>query len=265
MIDKALTIMGVVNVTPDSFSDGGQWVDPELAWSRGVELAEAGADVIDLGAESSRPGASEVPLDKEWARLEPVLELFRKRNPNIAVSVDTYKPEIMLMAAELGAQVINDIKGGADESTLKLLAQKGVTYLAMHMHRSPLSMQQSPLSANDALDVVADFYDETYHKLKRCGFSEDKILLDPGIGFGKSDAANFQLIAQAMQKSSQYPILLGISRKSFIGRALDLPDPLTRDLPSKMMEMTLILSGIKAIRTHEVKALHQVRRQVLHS
>ena len=251
--------MGVLNVTPDSFSDGGKFLDPGRALEWSLKMSEDGADIIDIGAESSRPGASIVDVEEEWRRLEPILSRLSQSGFKTPVSVDTYKPEIMVRLNDYGVAIVNDIKGGADEPTLRVLAEQGLIYVAMHMHRSPGDMQMSPLSGKEAVIQVQGFYDNVEQKLKNAGFEKSKIWLDPGIGFGKDDEANLKLLQQSLAIGSDKNILLGISRKSFMGRLLDLDNPLDRDPPSKMLEATFLMCGIKCIRTHDVKRLSRIR------
>ena len=260
LLNKNCLIMGVVNITPDSFSDGGDFLDPNDAYSQAALLDEQGADVVDLGAESSRPGATPLTDQEEWDRLEPLLLKLRQRPLRAKISLDTYKTQTMLRSLDFGIDIINDIKGGADQAVLKKLAAAGVGYCAMHMHRNPELMQVSPLEPEQALREVGDFYQKTYSHLKNCGFSDDKIWLDPGIGFGKTDTANLQLIQQATEMASQYPIAIGISRKSFMGRLLGIQSPLDRDGPSKMLEFSLMHSGIGMIRTHDVASLAKIKK-----
>ena len=171
--------MGILNVTPDSFSDGGLYLDPSLALQRVQQMCEEGADIIDIGAESSRPGADFVSVDEEWKRLEPILSRMSKESLSAHISVDTNKPEIMKRLNDFGVSMVNDIKGGADRETLELLADQGLTYVAMHMHKQPDKMQMQPLLGVEAVEDVKSFYKETLEKLKAAGFSENKIWLDP--------------------------------------------------------------------------------------
>jgi dihydropteroate synthase len=256
-------IIGVLNVTPDSFSDGGTFLDPEKAAARAWDLANAGADVIDIGAESTRPGSAVVDADEEWRRLEPVLAALADQKPKARISLDTYKPMTMRRALDYPVDIINDISGIADRPTLETLAKRGLTYWAMHMHRDPAHMHKDPLDAAEALRAVAVFYEETQQKLMEIGFSKDRIWLDPGVGFGKTDRANVQIIGQALAESVNYEIVLGISRKSFIGRLLGITDPKERDAPSKMLELSFLLTGIRGIRTHDVARLRKLRDLVV--
>lgn len=252
-------IMGVVNLTPDSFSDGGNFLDPARALAHIERLFDEGADIVDLGAESSRPGAQVVDLEEEWRRLFPILTgLSRLKLPG-RISLDTYKPEIMRRALAFPVDIINDISGGADLETLQLLAKNGLIYLAMHMHRNPASMQKEPLTAEVAVAEVAAFYRQTELRLLQAGFHPSRIWLDPGIGFGKTDAANLSLLRQAQSLMRRYSIVIGISRKSFLGRLFELENPADRDPVSKMLELSCMLAGAKVIRTHEVSKLFQIR------
>lgn len=252
--------MGVVNITPDSFSDGGQFLSPDSACDHIMRLVDDGADVIDLGAESSRPGAKLVSFETEWQRLEPVLNRLARRDLGARLSLDTNKPEIMRRAPDLGVEFINDIKGGADDDTLSYLASKGISYIAMHMHREPECMQAEPLQPQLAISLVRDFFAAAHNRLAGAGFANEKIWLDPGIGFGKSDAANLSLLQLSMSLASEHNLVVGISRKSFIGRLLDIESPVQRDAPSKMLELGLILAGVRVIRTHDVKRLDLIRQ-----
>ncbi len=252
-------IMGVVNITPDSFSDGGSYLDPEKALTQIEKLVTEGADIVDLGAESSRPGAEHVSLEEEWRRLAPVLEQIRERFPKTLFSLDSYKSEIMRRALAYPVSIINDIRGGTDQETLEFIAERKCIYLAMHMHRSPQTMQTEPLDGTEAVAELESFYKDTHQRLRSIGFSSESIWLDPGIGFGKTDRANLQLIRQAIKRADDFNIVLGVSRKSFIGRLLDVPNPLDRDPPTKMLEFSFLLSGIKAIRTHDVQKLRMMR------
>jgi dihydropteroate synthase len=253
-------IMGIVNVTPDSFSDGGNFLDPSLAVDQCVRLIDHGADYIDIGAESSRPGAVAITPDAEWQRLEPVLGLLAQRNIAAKISIDTRNPQTMLKAAQAGISMINNICGLADSDTLKQLAATDkMEYLAMHMSGSPGDMQNKPLAAAAARVAVENFFHSADRELRDAGFAEDEIWLDPGIGFGKTDAANVNLIANTRQWSRRFNIGIGVSRKSWLGRTLEIPVPKDRDSASKMLELGLWIAGAKLIRTHDVKRLNGIR------
>jgi dihydropteroate synthase len=256
-------IIGVLNVTPDSFSDGGTFLDPEKAVAHAWDLVNEGADVIDIGAESTRPGSALVDADEEWRRLEPVLAALADQKPKARISLDTYKPVTMRRALDYPVDIINDISGVADHLTLETLAKLGLTYWAMHMHRDPANMHRDPLDGDEALRSVSAFYQNTEATLKAAGFSPDRIWLDPGVGFGKTDRANVQVMRQALAEAARYEIILGVSRKSFIGRLLGIPEPRERDAASKMLELGFLFAGVRGIRTHDVARLKKLRDLVV--
>jgi dihydropteroate synthase len=253
-------VMGVLNVTPDSFSDGGLFLTPDNALAQAAKLVEDGADILDIGAESSRPGSTPLSVEDEWSRLEPILRRLSASNFPLGLSVDTYKPEIMKRAVDYGATIVNDIRGAAhSDEVLADLASKKVTYLAMHMHKDPGTMQVDPLGRKEAVTVVESFFEKTHTRLLSLGFPENKIWLDPGIGFGKNDKGNLALLQSVPRWTQTFSLAMGVSRKSFIGRLLDIPDPAERDNPTKMLELGLLLSGVKVIRTHTVRPIVRLR------
>jgi dihydropteroate synthase len=254
-------IMGIVNVTPDSFSDGGAYFDHGAAAAHAEELIAAGADVVDCGAESSRPGAKPVPEAEEWRRLSPLLERLARSGAKAQISVDTYKPEIMRRAADHGATFINDIRGAAtlSDAFLAELAQKGMSYIAMHLAGDPQTMQQSPLSGAQAYRSVSEFFTKAGSRLKAAGFPPERIWLDPGIGFGKDDSGNLSLLRLAIEQSASANVVVGVSRKAMLGRMLGIDDPKARDAPSKTLELGLMLAGVSMIRTHAVADLARMR------
>lgn len=250
-------IMGVLNVTLDSFSDGGKFLDQKKAWEHLEQLVADGADIIDIGAESSRPGAKPISSDDEWSRLRPLLEQARKSAPAVRISVDTRKPELMVKAADHGACFINDIEGGRDLNTLKLLARyPDISFISMHMHGDPQTMQNQPLAGKAGLQKIDAFFTEKKRVLTECGFPAARIWLDPGFGFGKTDELNAKVLAAIpgwVQKGIQ--VALGVSRKSFFGRMLEIAEPDQRDAPSKICELAAALLGVSIIRTHNVRQL----------
>jgi dihydropteroate synthase len=252
--------MGVVNITPDSFSDGGKFFVPEKAYDHARRLVSDGADIIDFGAESTRPGAKPVSEEDEWSRLWPVLDLIVKNPLGAKVSVDTAKPGIMERLLDYPVDIVNDVGGARQpKQLLKALARSEMTYLAMHMHLDPETMQMVPLQGRECLESIRAFFQETYARLASCGFEPSKIWLDPGIGFGKTDAANLKILAQVIRRPGDFNIAIGISRKSFLGRIMDIEVPEDRDPPSKTLEMALLFAGVKVIRTHNVKTLSRMR------
>jgi dihydropteroate synthase len=256
-------IMGILNVTPDSFSDGGHYNSISQCLTRALEMAQQGADIIDIGAESTRPGAQFLPWSEEWQKLEPVLTALAGplADLGVAVSVDSWKPEIMERALGFGCTMLNSVRGffHLPEGLLKKLAAlPQLKLVAMHMHGIPVNMQKHPLDAEQALMEVELFAKRTLSHLESAGVDSQRVYLDPGIGFGKSDQANLQLMQWAMRQAASRPMLVGISRKGFIGRLFDLPDPLGRDGISKAFEICLMMGHVQMIRTHDVQGLRRL-------
>lgn len=256
--------MGIVNVTPDSFSDGGEHLDTRTAIARAHQLIEDGADMIDLGAESTRPGATAVDEHEEWRRLKPVLTALAKIVPrHVCLSVDTSKLVIMDRAVDAGAKVINDVTGvSADPQSLERFAKLGIGYIAMHMHKTPQTMQLAPLGPEEAVRAVNHAFEEYARILKAAGYSDDHYWLDPGIGFGKGLSANLCILNQTPNWSKTYPIAIGVSRKSFIGRLTGIEIPKDRDPASKLFEIQQAAAGASLIRTHDVAGLARLRSQI---
>ncbi len=255
--------MGVINVTPDSFSDGGRFDHVDAATRQAEKLLAEGADLLDLGGESTRPGSHPVSVEEERKRLEPVLKRLGPSLKRPILSLDTYKPEIMRLGVDCGVGIINNIRGLADEKTLRFLAAQQVTYLAMHCHGEPKTMQVNPLGAEEALASVESFFVTAEKALGEAGFPREKIWLDPGIGFGKSDAANLKLLSLIPRFSARYNLAVGISRKGFIGRMTGVQKPEDRDPPTKMLEWMLAEQGVKVIRTHDVAGLAHIRNMTV--
>lgn len=253
-------IMGVVNITPDSFSDGGHFLDPGAAFAQAEKLVADGAEIVDIGAESSRPGSRQVSQDEEWARLLPVLTRLAKGTLKAQISLDTRKPELMMKATDFGISFINDIEGGRDEKVLRFLAaRREISYICMHMHGNPETMQKSPLSGTAGIRAIDQFFKEKTQLLASCGFSPERIYLDPGFGFGKTDDLNAKILAHtAGWAAAGQQLAVGVSRKSFFGRTLGLENPADRDAPSKICELSLAIMGASIIRTHDVKRLKRL-------
>lgn len=260
--DHPFLILGVLNLTPDSFSDGGRYVDLERAVDHAVQMREEGADLIDLGAESTRPGAQNVAANVEWARLDPVLNALAKCGIT-QLSIDTYKPEVMLRAAKSGISFINCVDGIPDRSTLFQLAEfSDLRFCAMHCTGGIRNAHRVDLQKTEVKPVLSNFFVDAHQTLKDCGFDDQRIWLDPGFGFGKTDAALIELLRCLPAWAQQHQLLVGVSRKSWIGRMLGIQDPQHRDEPSKILELALALSGVKAIRTHSVGALQRIRKMI---
>ena len=244
-------IMGILNVTENSFSDGGKYLNPEAALKHAFNMIEEGADIIDIGAVSTKPGSDPVDEKVEIKRIIPVIEKILKKYPDTIISVDTQKSNVAEAALESGAKIINDVSGfNFDPSILKIVKKYNAAYVLMHMKGIPKSMQQNPFYE----DLVTEIYDFLFNKIaiiKKTGINN--IFIDPGIGFGKSVDHNYELLRRLGDfKSLGCPILAGVSRKSFIGKSLALEID-QRDFPSSIIETLAIKNGAKIIRTHNVK------------
>lgn len=262
-------IMGIVNLTPDSFSDGGQFVSDQAALKHAEQLIKDGADILDLGAESSRPGAPPVSLDDELARLLPVLREAVKLG--VPISVDTYKPQVMQAALDAGADIINDIWGFRREDAGISAAQAVMDHgrcglVMMHMHRDPQTMQLDPLPESE--DVVQrvkydllSFYEHlTQIPCRRQADSDlkSRLLIDPGIGFGKTVSQNFALLARQRELLTLgFPLLAGWSRKSSLGAVTGLQDAKDRVIPSVAAALLALERGASVLRVHDVRETAQ--------
>ena len=246
-------IMGVLNVTPDSFSDGGRFFDPSAAIARGLVMVEEGADILDIGGESTRPGATPVEAEEELRRILPVIRGLRKQS-RIPISIDTMKARVAAAAVEAGADIINDISGlQHDPDMARVAAESEAGLVLMHLRGTPRTMQQEP----EYTDVVA----EVCGRLRSAGnaaisagVAVDRLVFDPGIGFGKTMDHNLALL-RALPSFQIYgrPVLLGVSRKSFIGRLLGNTDPLSREAPTIALTAWARQHGVRILRVHAVK------------
>lgn len=252
-------VMGIVNVTPDSFSDGGQFFDTEKALAHAEKLIAEGADIIDVGGESTRPRATPVPLDEELRRVIPVIEKLA-RSVNIPISIDTMKPEVAARALEAGASIVNDVAANrADPAMWRVVAGQEAGYVCMHMQGTPETMQINPLYL-DVVEDVQGFFVERLERLKEHGVAGEQVLLDPGIGFGKTVAHNLQLIGRLQEFTKlEKPLLLGVSRKSFLQKASG--DALPERLPAALACTSMAIeAGVNIIRTHDVAETLQAMR-----
>ena len=249
LIPGRTLVCGIINVTPDSFSDGGRWNDPAAAVARALELQAQGADMLDIGGESTRPGTEPVPLEEEKRRVLPVLKALAGRL-DIPVSVDTYKPELASLAVKAGASLINDISGFTDPAMIETAASAGAGAIVMHMQGEPRTMQAAPVYNKDVVAEVKDYLAGRAAALKAAGVRQ--IILDPGIGFGKTLDHNLRLIARLDEiKAVGYPLLLGVSRKTFIGK-LAGSDPQDR-LSGTIAACVLCAErGADILRVHDV-------------
>ncbi len=207
-------IMGVVNITPDSFSDGGRYAQTDQAVAHALQLVQDGADILDIGGESTRPGAPPVPEDIEWQRIRPVLAALQ--TAGVALSVDTRKPGLMRLALDLGCDMINDVSGFNDPQAIAAVAQSDCACCVMHMQGNPLTMQATP-DYRDVLSELSLYFYDRVTALTQAGVNQNRIVLDPGIGFGKTVQHNLRLLQHLRQLHDDLPFLVGVSRKSLIG------------------------------------------------
>jgi dihydropteroate synthase len=246
--------MGIVNVTPDSFSDGGLHFDPDAAIAHALQLVEAGADLLDVGAESTRPGSAAVPPEEQLRRLVPVLRALRPRVV-VPISIDTTSAQVARAALDLGADVINDTSGvRADAAMPAVLAASDCGVVVMHMQGTPRTMQQSPAYA-DVVREVAAWMRERLAALATAGIAAERIVLDPGIGFGKLLQHNLALLRDLDRlQALGRPLVVGASRKSFLGALLDEPAPRARLAGDLAVVAHARAAGVAILRVHDVRA-----------
>lgn len=245
-------IMGILNLTPDSFSDGGQFSDKNQATDYALKMIEDGADMIDIGGESTRPGAEPVSLDEELKRTISIIKSIRQQS-DCLISIDTYKSPVAEAALDVGANLVNDISGLTfDEKMIDIVIARKVPVILMHMKGTPRSMQVDP-HYNNVIKEICEFFKRKVKSAKNSGILDNMIILDPGIGFGKRLEDNFEIIRELKQICTMgYPILLGPSRKSFIGASLNLP--VEERLEGTLASITAgIMNGANIIRVHDVK------------
>lgn len=244
-------ILGVVNVTPDSFFDGGKFFETDAAVGHALELAAQGADILDIGGESTRPGAEPVSETEEMRRVIPVIEKLAAK-VRIPLSIDTMKPTVARAALQAGASIINDVAANREDDAMwKVAAEFRAGYICMHAQGTPQTMQLNPVYV-DVVREVGEFFGERLARLNACGVAADQVVLDVGIGFGKTLEHNLQLLANLGSFTKwRRPLLLGVSRKSFIGKLLGAK--LNERLPASLACASLaIASGVQIIRTHDV-------------
>ena len=251
--------MGIVNVTPDSFSDGGKYFDPADAVERGERLIEEGADILDLGAESTRPGAAAVEAEEEWRRLQPVLIALRRNHPDLQLSIDTGKAVIARRALAEGASLINDISGGRDLEMFPLIAKTGCPFVLMHMRGTPATMTAQTDYPDGVVAGVIHELRTSAAAARLAGVKPEQLIYDPGIGFAKTAAQSVELLRALPEFVKEFgAVLLGASRKSFI-RELDpaRPAPDSRLAGSIAAALCGAESGCSIIRVHDVAATRQ--------
>jgi len=254
-------LMGVLNVTPDSFSDGGRFFKLEEAVKQGIKLAEEGADIIDIGGESTRPGSEPVPIEEELRRIIPVIEQLAQII-KVPISIDTYKSKVAKEALDAGAWMVNDISGlRFDPEMKKVIAEYDVPVVLMHIQGTPRNMQENPKYEN-LLEDIKSYLNQSISIAEEAGIGEDKIIIDPGIGFGKTLDDNLKILKNLREfKSLEKPVMIGVSRKSFIGKILDLPTD--ERLEGSLVSMAVaIMNGANILRVHDIKESKRVAKLV---
>lgn len=260
VLGERTLVMGVLNVTPDSFSDGGLYLDPDAAVAHALEIESAGADILDIGGESTRPGSQGIAAKEELRRILPVIERLRGRL-RIPISVDTSKAEVAQATAEAGAEIVNDVTAlRGDPRLAEVARRRRLPVVLMHMRGEPRTMQKKPLARDVMRDVVAGLR-RAIALARRAGIAKSQIVLDPGFGFGKSYTQNFKLLANLAELARLgFPLLVGTSRKSFLGAALGGAPENERRWGTAATVAAAILGGAHIVRVHDVAEMVQVAR-----
>ena len=246
-----MLLMGIVNVTPDSFSDGGRLGD--AAVQHGLRLLEEGADWLDIGGESTRPGAAAVPPEEEAARVLPVIHALRHARPDAKLSIDTRRASVAAAALAAGVQMVNDVSGGADPEMLPLVARAGAEIVLMHMRGDPATMMAQTGYGNVVREVWAALVERRDAAL-HAGIDVSRIHLDPGIGFAKTTPQNLALLHTLPEYAAQHPVLLGASRKAFLGALTGQSNPAERVEGSVAVALWAVTAGVRILRVHDVAA-----------
>jgi dihydropteroate synthase len=255
-------VMGIVNVTPDSFSDGGAFANTPDAIAHGRDLVADGADILDIGGESTRPGADPVPADQERSRVLPVIAGLCAEAPDTPISVDTRRADVARAAIETGASIVNDVSAGADPSMFPVVREAGAGLILMHMKGEPRTMQQDP-TYSDVVGEVRDFLADRIGAAVGAGVGREHICVDPGIGFGKDLGHNLTLLRDIRTFADlRVPSLVGVSRKRFIGELTDAQDPADRVEGTAGAVAWCAAQGVDIVRVHDVLAMSRVVRVV---
>ncbi|MDH4229184.1 MAG: dihydropteroate synthase [Nitrospirota bacterium] len=260
---RRTALMGVLNVTPDSFSDGGNFFHPQQAVAHALELATHGADLLDLGGESTRPGARPVDVDEEIRRVVPVIQALRAAGVSLPISIDTTKAAVARAAIAAGADAVNDVSAFTlDPEMAATCAELEVPVVLMHMRGEPRTMQDHP-EYHNVVGEVADYLEGRVRAAIAAGIRRDRIALDPGLGFGKDTTHNLLLLKGLSQLTrTGLPVVVGSSRKSFIGRILEQPDPARREWGTAATVAWAIAHGARVVRVHAVREMTQVTRVI---
>ncbi|KTC76878.1 dihydropteroate synthase [Legionella brunensis] len=250
-------IMGILNVTPNSFSDGGRYLNREIAVAHALQMVAAGADIIDIGGESSKPGAEPVSCSEELARVIPVIEKLRAET-DVCISIDTTKAQVMQEAVAAGASLINDITALNDPKSLQIAAQLNVPVCLMHMQGEPMTMQKQPQYSNDIIDELNSFFQQKIHICLSAGIKFENLILDPGFGFGKLPEHNLRIVKHLSAfKEHKLPVMLGASRKTTLGVILEKPVE-QRLFGGLAIGMFAALQGVAILRTHDISETKEV-------
>ncbi len=253
-LGKRTLVMGIVNVTPDSFSDNAMFASAEDAVAHGARLVDEGADIVDVGGESTRPGSDPVEFDEELRRVVPVIEGLAKARPGTPISVDTRKPEVAIAALDAGARVVNDITAGRDAKLLEIVARTGAGIVLMHMLGEPKTMQDDP-RYDDVVAEVNEFLRERTEAAVFAGIPEERVCIDPGIGFGKTLDHNLALLrAVPTLRMLGAAVMVGASRKGVIGTLTGIEDPAARLEGSLAVAVLAAAHGADLVRVHDVEA-----------
>lgn len=247
-------ICGIVNVTPDSFSDGGQWLAPEDAIAHGLRLVEEGADLLDVGGESTRPGAQSVSAADEIARVVPVIAALAQRT-RVPISVDTSKAQVMRAAIDAGAGMVNDVRALREPDAMAVIADSGVAVALMHMQGEPRTMQDAP-HYDDVTGEVHRFLAERVFACQMVGIDKRRIVVDPGFGFGKDERHNLRLLRDLARLAELAPVMAGLSRKALIGALTGQPSGAARAVGSAAAALIAVQNGARIVRVHDVAATH---------
>lgn len=247
---RRTVVMGVLNITPDSFSDGGLFMDSAQALAHAKQMVQDGADIVDVGGESTRPGAKLVSQEEELRRVKPVVDLLVREG--IVVSIDTQKPGVAEECLQKGASLVNDVSGLKNEAMAQIVARHNVPVVIMHMKGTPQDMQQDPAYERGVVEEIKEFFRERIQKAKEAGIQD--IILDPGIGFGKTLEHNLEILRRLSEfKDLGYPLLIGTSRKSFIGKLMGNAPPEERLEGTIASMIVAVMNGARFVRVHDVK------------
>ena len=254
-------IMGILNVTPDSFSDGGKFLSVDTAVEHGLQMIAAGADILDVGGESTRPGAQPVAMEEELRRVVPVIERLR-RESRVLISIDTMKPEVARAALAAGADILNDVTGLRDPRMVEVAAGSDAGVIVMHMQGEPRTMQADPIYVDVVAEVRA-FFSERMRTLATAGIAPERIALDPGFGFGKTLEHNLALLCALPQlRVEDRPLVVGVSRKSMLARLIGDNDRSKRLWPTVAMTAWMRDAGAEVVRVHDVKPNAEAMRMI---